>query len=146
MTRKCFMSDISLRMQRHVWLSCMMTGNWYWMQHNRYYSDFSMTVVSILSPNTVWYPQLKWGLTFNAFTQPQSISHFSSTRPQRELLKRDSNSKSLISHRATVNPSRVTLSQWHPNAHTDADTWTLLSKSLLTNDKKKTCLGRTCRL
>lgn len=56
-------------------------------------------------PNAVQYPQLKWGLTFNAFTQPQSISHFSSTRPQRELLKRDSNSKSFISHRATVNPT-----------------------------------------
>lgn len=53
----------------------------------------------------MWYTQLKWGLTFNTFTQPQSISHFSSTRPQWELLKRDVNSKSLISHRAGVNPA-----------------------------------------
>lgn len=61
--------------------------------------------ICILSFNTMWFPQLKRGLTFNNFTQPQSISHFSSTRPQWELLKRDSNSKSLISHRAGVNPS-----------------------------------------
>lgn len=37
----------------------------------------------------VWYRQLKRGLTIHAFTQPQSISHLSSTHPQRKMLKRD---------------------------------------------------------
>lgn len=76
--------------------------------------------VCILSPKTMWFLQLKWGLTFNTFTQPQSISHFSSTRPQWELLKRDRNSKSLISQRDTVNPTglpRVSDTQTHTHTY-----------------------------
>lgn len=77
-------------------------------------------ISSLLQHNVI--PTTKWGLTFNNFTQPQSISHFSSTRPQWELLKRDSNSKSSISHRAKVNPTGL---RWFSDTqiHTRIDAW-----------------------
>lgn len=75
------------------------------LKMGKFYFGVSRTVAFIFCHSALWYLQPKSGLTFTAFAQPQSISHFSPTRPQWELLKRDSNSKSLISHGAKVNPT-----------------------------------------
>lgn len=74
------------------------------------------SVCFISSLPTLRLPQLKWGLTFNNFTQPQSISHFSSTRPRWEVLKRDGNSKLLL-QQSQSESHWVTLGQWHPHTH-----------------------------
>lgn len=89
---------------------------------------FGFFLICVFGPGNVWYQQLKWGLTIHAFTQPQSISHFSSTHPQRKMLKRDILGKLNLAQRIPV-----TWGRWHLNTPRVP----VSVRISLTNEKKK---------